>query len=261
MNLLSPLILITSLALLPISQICVGDTPSPASESQIDSFVSAKLTELGIEASPVTVHVIRKDGFGGEVMAKIEDEAKALSIKGSVPADADSIRLTIAASKAARTGLIKPEAFGVANINGTQAKRSGVPADDRMQAFLWRFLVPAEEWCVNVRFPDKVSLLPQLRDDERLRIPAGDSAHLILNAEIKGKHVKGEMTLSLDDPPSGISMENVTATEKDRNITLSIAADEELVKVGQKGYLIVTGVADRGVVVGMTPAIPFEIVE
>jgi hypothetical protein len=83
-----------------------------------------------------------------------------------------------------------------------------------------------------------------------------------MNLKVRGKAPKGSMTISLDDPPMGVSMESVTVTEKDKRVTLSIDSDEEIVKVGDKGYLIVAGFAgNKNVLVGMAPAIPCEIVE
>jgi len=57
-------------------------------------------------------------------------------------------------------------------------------------------------------------------------------------------------------------MQTVECTEDDSQVTLKIDADEEIVKIGQKGYLIVAGLAGpRSFLVGMAPAIPYEIVE
>ena len=42
---------------------------------------------------------------------------------------------------------------GSAQIQGREIVRQGVPAEDRMQAFLWRHLVPAEDLRVTVFDP------------------------------------------------------------------------------------------------------------
>lgn len=212
-------------------------------------------------SAPITVHVLRRDGFADDVRLSIKGADGVLSLSGVIPGNVDRAPMTITAAPNARLGRISPRLVGQARINNTQITRTAVPAEDMMQAFLWRYLVRAREWVVTVRRPDRVMLIPELAKHERLKIPDGGSVELMIGIKARGRAPKGSMKLTLDNPPHGISMEPVTVTGKDKKVRLVINGDGD-VSVGTRGNLIITGLAGkRSDIVCMAPAIPFEIVE
>ena len=99
---------------------------------------------------PITVHAMRKDGFDGDIMLALKDAPTGFTLAGGrIPAGQDAIRATLT---------VPPEAMnpvplslaGQAVIQRRTVTRLAVPADDMMQAFIYRHLVPAEDLQVAV---------------------------------------------------------------------------------------------------------------
>ena len=63
----------------------------------------------------------------------------------TLPADKDQVRVRIAATLASTEQPVDLVVQGSAKINGRTVTHDAVPAEDRMQAFLWRHLVPAQD--------------------------------------------------------------------------------------------------------------------
>ncbi|HQI28487.1 MAG TPA: hypothetical protein PLT20_10425, partial [Sedimentisphaerales bacterium] len=144
-----------------------------------------------------------------------------------------------------------------------------VPADDRMQAFFYRHLVPAQELRVAVSGQKMARGAVTLLGDLPLRIPTGGAATVRVAAP--SRSFAGAMQLEVNDPPEGIAVEKVTSSRDVAEILLR--CDGEKVKPGLKGNLIIGTFTSRpaaskdntpanrpGAPVAMLPAIPFEIV-
>jgi hypothetical protein len=102
----------------------------------------------------LTVYAQRKDGFAGPIKLTLKDAPSGFS--------ADSVILSATQNVARiniKTDLIAIEApvnlvvFGSAKIADQDVTHAAIPAEDRMQAFLWRQLVPASELKVLVFDP------------------------------------------------------------------------------------------------------------
>ena len=100
----------------------------------------------------LTAHLIRRDGFIGAVTLSLKEpkgfvlEAKPFGATQTVM----KVRI-----KTTLQGLKEPVKLvitGEANINGKTVMHEAVAAEDRMQAFLWRHLVPAQEMTAWVRW-------------------------------------------------------------------------------------------------------------
>lgn len=123
----------------------------------------------------VNVHVIRKDGFTGPIKLALKDPPTGFSAAAASLSGTQTVaRLTIKTDLKATPEPVNLSIIGTARIGGgndsaptsKQASRDGggrisastpenpgrdvtheaVPAEDRMQAFLWRHLVPATEF-------------------------------------------------------------------------------------------------------------------
>jgi hypothetical protein len=120
----------------------------------------------------VTVYAIRKDGFNGPIKLSFKDLPKGFVSSGvTLPARKDVTRLGI---KTTLTDMEKPvnlTVVGAAAIGGRQVAHAAEPSEDRMQAFLWRHLLPAEDLPALVYNPsykppaDRVR--PPIRDADR----------------------------------------------------------------------------------------------
>ncbi len=105
-------------------------------------------------AATLNVHVMRKDGFSGPVKLTLKDppagfSATPLSLSGTQVVG----RLTIKTTLLSTPEPVNLTVAGTATIHDQEVVHDAVPAEDRMQAFLWRHLVPASELKVLVFDP------------------------------------------------------------------------------------------------------------
>lgn len=97
-------------------------------------------------SGPLKVYVIRKDGFDGPIKLGLKDAPEGFSMF-----NASLSGTQVVAQVAVRTDLAETKepvtlhVVGRAQIGDREVLREAVPAEDRMQAFLWRHLVPAGE--------------------------------------------------------------------------------------------------------------------
>jgi len=97
-------------------------------------------------SAQVTIHAIRHDAFKGNIRIALLNETNAFEIKwGELKGTQQVIRVNIKTSLPSTGSPVKLIVAGQATIGGAKTVREAVPAEDRMQAFLWRHLVPARE--------------------------------------------------------------------------------------------------------------------
>jgi len=123
-------------------------------------------------SAAVTVFAIRKDGFDGPITLRFKDLPKGLQSSGAtLGAKKEVARLTV---KTTLTQMAKPvnlTVLGSAKTGKREIVRQAVPAEDTMQAFLWRHLLPANDLPALVYSPsyrpptDRVR--PPIRDADR----------------------------------------------------------------------------------------------
>lgn len=102
----------------------------------------------------VSVHLMRKDGFVGPVKLYLSDPPPGFSaVPVTIPANQQMGRLTIKVGPETTPVPVSLKVSGSASTGGGETIREAVPCEDRMQAFLWRHLVPAEEFPVLVFDP------------------------------------------------------------------------------------------------------------
>jgi hypothetical protein len=106
-------------------------------------------------SAPLSVYVIRKDGFTGPIKLGLKNppvgfSAAPISLSGTQA----MVRLTLKTDLPVTQEPVNLSVVGSAKIEGRDVTHEAVPAEDRMQAFLWRHLVPASELKVLVFDPD-----------------------------------------------------------------------------------------------------------
>jgi len=94
----------------------------------------------------VSIYVYRKEGFAQPITVELSNPPQGISadplvIEGNIPI----ARLMIRADEDAKPGLYDLVVHGRATIGAAEVTYEAVPAEDRMQAFLWRHLVPAKD--------------------------------------------------------------------------------------------------------------------
>ena len=240
---------------------------------------------------PITVFALRKDGFDGAIALGFKDSPEGLRLAGGVvPAGQDRVRVTLAiAPWLADSQSLCLE--GRATINGKEVVRTASGADETMQAFFYKHLVPANELKLvridRPRFPkpgdpraDR-SRLPKVPPPGRrqfespmtvlsdlpAKIPAGGTAQVRVRMGLD----KAEIQIELSDPPEGIVVDSVSRIDK--GVALVLRSDAARAKPGLKGNLIAnafrkgTETTKDGkkrefrYLHGPLPAIPFEVVK
>jgi len=189
-----------------------------------------------------------------------------------VPANQDQVRVTLLAPPAPTEKPLSLSMEGRATIQGDEVVRRAVPAEDMMQAFAYRHLVPAKalEVAVSGRFMNRMSM--NILSTTPVRIPAGGTARVRVGAPSSA--FANRFQLELSEPPEGITLGKVFAANEGAEIELR--SDAAKAKPGLKGNLIVNilqgqasaaapknkkQAGQRRPTVGTLPAIPFEVVQ
>jgi hypothetical protein len=97
-------------------------------------------------SATVTVYAVRKDGFEGPIKLGLQNAPKGMTAAAvTIPGNQTVARLTFRSGAAPTEGPVRLSVTGTARIEGKDLVREAVAAEDRMQAFLWRHLVPASD--------------------------------------------------------------------------------------------------------------------
>ena len=154
---------------------------------------------------PLRVHVLRNDGFEGEIRLKLEDAPPGFSLAGArIPAGVSQVRITLTTPQQHKGGVFTPRLTGTAEGGGKSVTRTAVAADDMMQAFLWRHLVPAREWALCVA-PTRGRRSPiTLEVPQPLQVPVGGSAEVRI--KVPKWIVDRDLELEPSEVPPGISL-------------------------------------------------------
>jgi hypothetical protein len=230
----------------------------------------ATLNVAAGRAVPLDVYAVRRDGFAGDIDLALKSPASGFVLSGGrLPAGRDRVAVTLTAPQKPPDAPAALQLEGRARIGPGTVVHAAVPAEDMMQAFAYRHLVPAQAllaWVTGFR-----RMLPAvtLAASGPVRLPAGGTARVqVLVPESAG--AANAPKLELRDPPAGVSVQEVTAAPG--SLTLILRADAKTAKVGYADNLIVEAFAEfeikrpggkatkQRVPLGALPAIPFEIV-
>ncbi|MGD9419563.1 MAG: PPC domain-containing protein [Verrucomicrobiota bacterium JB025] len=97
--------------------------------------------------SRVEVHIIRKDGFASPVKLGVIDPPAGFGCwRAVLEPHMDKVPLPLKNSLGRAVGPVALRIKGTAVVGDREITREAVPAEDRMQAFLWRHLVPADDF-------------------------------------------------------------------------------------------------------------------
>ena len=153
---------------------------------------------------------------------------------GRIPAGLDTIRLTLAALASTRAAAVL-RMVGRAQIRGQTVSRPVVPAEDMMQAFSYRHLVPAQELLVAVT--KGRPQVPGLGLAVRLpvRIPAGGTAKVRFT--LPALAGLADLQAELSEPPKGVVLQSAITVSG--SLVLVLRADEDVVEPGLRDNLIV----------------------
>ena len=192
---------------------------------------------------PITVEVLRKDGFNGEIEVTLKDAPPGFKLSGAkIPAGCDRLRITLTAPQKPLEQPINLQLEGRAKIDGQTVSRPVIPAEDMMQAFIYRHMVPSQELMVATGFNKRRAPMLELVDNSGIKIPAGGTAKVRVKMPKRPAAHAPAIYLELSEPPAGLTLRDVNITGGE--MTFAIAADSNTAKVGLADNLIVDVSAD-----------------
>jgi hypothetical protein len=163
----------------------IGDTPRRGgkeyayrlriSQPQPDfalRLVKSRIVIRSKSSANVTVYAIRKDGFTGPIKLSFKDLPEGFESGGAtLPEGKEVVALSLKTSLEETEEPLNVTVVGSATVGDREIVNEAVPAEDRMQAFLWRHLQPAETLpavVVNPSYkPPADRVRPPIRDDQR----------------------------------------------------------------------------------------------
>ena len=241
--------------------------------AQGDFALRVTPSSIGLRAggtAAVWVHALRKDGFDGEIDVVLKDSPAGFELCGGrIPAGRDRVRVTLTVPAKAPARPVAIQLEGRASIGGHTIDRLAVAADDVMQAFLYRHLVPAQDFLVLIQ-KSRWGVPPvELAGNSPVRIPEGGSAQVRLKTARRA-NFKG-VQLQLNQPPEGLTMHDVTIVPN--GISFQLKAGKDAVHIADN--LIIEAFREsvvkkkdgkptnqkRRYSMGIFPAIPIEIVQ
>jgi len=123
-------------------------------------------------SAAVTVFAIRKDGYDGPIALSFKNLPQGLTSPGAtLGAKQEAVGLAVATTLTAMEKPVNLTVVGTAKVGDREVVHEAVPAEDKMQAFLFRHLLPAETLPVLVFDPsyqppaDRIR--PPIRDEDR----------------------------------------------------------------------------------------------
>jgi hypothetical protein len=221
--------------------------------------------------APISVYALRKDGFHGEIEVVLKDTSTGFKLNGGrIPAGRDSVRMTLTAPANTPGRPVALQLEGRARIGGRMVSRPVFGADDVMQAFLYRHLVPAKEFTVLVQKTRWRAPPVEIVSDSPVHIPAGGSAEVRIKNR-RGAALK-EMKLELNGPPEGLTLGNVSVVAN--GLAFQLKAEKDVIQSGFADNLIIEAFREyrpkrkdgklsnqkRRYSMGVFPAIPIKIV-
>ena len=264
--------------------------PRPDFELRV---VPSCINVLSWRLNPITVFALRKDGFSGEIALRIKDDLAGLAIDGGlVPEGQDRVRVTLAVAPMLSADPVGLCLEGRAMIGGKEVVRKATGADELMQAFFYKHLVPANDLIVvpedRARVREQAARMaaggksgsaPSARrqafqspwailGEQPVKISAGGIAEVRVRMSWSRK---SDVQVDLSDPPEGITVDRASWTEK--ALVVVLHDDANKAKPGLKGNLIANAFSKDTVtekdgktretrnLIGPLPAIPFEVVK
>lgn len=233
--------------------------------------VPSSINIRGGTSTALTVYALRKDGFSGDIDLALKDPPGGFRLGGAkIPAKQDQVRITLTVPPMPQEEPLSLSLEGRAKIRGRVIVRPAVPAEDMMQAFAYRHLVPAKELLASVAGRAMPRKAVRILSATPVKIPIGGMARVEVGAPTNTP--MGRIKLELSEPPDGITIKSVSAVGEGSEIVLQ--SDAAKASLGTKGNLIVYAYLEkdgrpgggnpqknnRRIPIGALPAVPYEIV-
>jgi hypothetical protein len=174
-----------------------------------------------------TVHAIRTGGFTNEINLSVADAPDGIELERAViPNGVNTARISIAAKAGAKEQILPLKITGTADCGSQMNRRIAVPAEDMMQAFLYRHWVPAQQLLIRVSEPAPVNIVLSFPREGVFHARPG--SEIVINATVRwnSKGQKG-IKLTLSEPPEWLTLKESRLGGKGGVITLVISPNAE----------------------------------
>ena len=204
---------------------------------------------------PVTVFILRRDGFTNAVSLSLKNPPAGFSLTGANRITTqDQIKLTLDVPRRPQTEPYSLYFEGRTKVQDQEIVHDALPAEDMMQAFIYRHLVPTKELKVSVATPPRPKPQPRLLTPTPVEVPAGGAMQVRI--AIPGGIPSGQLRCEIVEAPDGVTVQSFMLIREGLEIVLQ--SDRSKVKVGQKGRVIIQVLVDKKPLETI-PAIPIEI--
>jgi hypothetical protein len=218
------------------------------------------------EIIPITVYILRKDGFKNEI--ELTSATPGFKINGGViPVACEKINMTISLPNEGSEEPINLKLMGLATVDSKTIERVAFPADNTMQAFLYRHLLPAKEFAVFVNKKKKSAV----KMITKMPIEFGVESKVKIQVQIfEPEAMLKQLQLKLVASPEGISLKELNIIKNGLEFDLLI--DKSIYKGSISSNLIVeiirnlpqkdkngNNMKNNEIRVGFLPAISFVI--
>jgi ribosomal protein L40E len=135
-------------------------------------LIPSRIVIQSKKSAAVKVYAIRKDGYNGPIKLSFKDLPEGFESGGAtLPAGKEEVGLAVKTSLEETEKPVNLIVIGSAKIGDREIVHEAVPAEDIMQAFLWRHLLPADNLpalvCNPSYKPPADRILPPIRDEDR----------------------------------------------------------------------------------------------
>ena len=236
--------------------------------------VPSGINLAGGMSAPITIYALRKDGFSGEIALALKDAPPGFALAGGlIPEGQDRVRLTLTAPQQPLKEPFDLILEGHALVGGRVVRRIAVPAEDMMQAFAYRHLVPAVDLRVAVVRRGPLRAPASILTPQPVKISAGETTRIRVRVPAPANAALANIRFELSEPPEGVSLRDATPVQE--GMELALECDAAKIRNGLKGNLIVNILAERTpppaqgrpqagrqrISLGTLPAVPFEMVK
>lgn len=245
------------------------------SPAQPDFEVRAAPATLNMRpgmAAPVWLYALRKDGFTGEIQLRLVDAPPGFRLDGGrIPAGHERVCATLTAPRGSPSDVVPLRLEATAPLHENPTTHAVIPCENRMQAFLWRHLVPTTSLLANVPGGRRRGPTLSLLSNTPVKISTTGITSVKLQAT-RLPTVIQRLELDFKQPREGLALQETVAAPG--SLTLKLRTEGDALKPGYQDNLVVEAFAHvpwgkrdakgnrgtRRVSLGMLPAIPFEIV-
>lgn len=191
--------------------------------------------------SSFTVTALRKFNFKGDINLKITGLPSRYTYSSTLfKKGQNQLRMTVTAPADARLGALDLKIKGSSETKNSTIERNAEPAEEQMQAFYYKHLIPTGEFLVSVVPPMPFSIHHFIPSDS-VFVLLKDSAFTFKVKIDRNGDFKLPVQLTLDTPPKGIRMKPVIVPEGQSEAMVTIVTNTNL--FNQSENLVLSGVA------------------